>query len=58
VEHIMTNELTLAMLDSIEIRPAKNGFIITTRSEDGEDEHVFDSHLKAIKFIKKAVTPE
>jgi hypothetical protein len=42
------------MYESIEIRKVKNGVIVTLRSEDDEDqEYVYDTDRKAIKFIKE-----
>lgn len=42
------------MYDSIEIRKAKNGVIVTLRNDEDEDqEYVYDSDRKAIKFIKE-----
>jgi hypothetical protein len=41
------------MFESIEIRKVKNGVIVTLRSESDEDEeYVYDTDRKAIKFIK------
>lgn len=41
------------LFESIEIRQACNGVIVTLRSEDDEDrEYVYDSARKAIKFVK------
>jgi hypothetical protein len=40
------------MFESIEIRKVKNGVIVTLRSDDDEDqEYVYDTDRKAIKFI-------
>lgn len=42
------------MFDSIEIRKAKNGVIVTLRNGDDDDiEYVYDTDRKAIKFIKE-----
>jgi len=42
------------MYESIEIRKVKNGVIVTLRSEEIEDEeYVYDSDRKALKFIKE-----
>jgi hypothetical protein len=49
--------LNLVGLESIEIRPVKNGFLVTARTADAEDEFVFDSHQKTLRFIKKAISP-
>lgn len=43
------------MFESIEIRKVKNGFVCTLNTEDGNEEYVFDSSRKAIKFIKEYV---
>ncbi len=41
------------MFESIEIRQVKNGVIVTLRTEEDEDqEYVYDSARKAIKFVK------
>ena len=41
------------MYESIEIRKVKNGVIVTLRSDDDEDqEYVYDTDRKAIKFVK------
>lgn len=45
------------MFESIEIRKARNGFVLTlnTEEEEGAQEFVFDSSRKAIKFIKEYI---
>ena len=43
------------MFDSIEIRKAKNGFVVILTQEDDTTEYVFDTSRKAIKFIKEYV---
>jgi hypothetical protein len=40
------------MFESIEIRKVKNGIIVTLRSEDEDEEYVYDSDRKALKFVK------
>jgi hypothetical protein len=41
------------MFESIEIRKVKNGVIVTLRSDDDADEeYVYDTDRKALKFIK------
>lgn len=41
------------MFESIEIRKVRNGVIVTLRSEEDEDqEYVYDTDRKAIKFVK------
>jgi len=41
--------------DSIEIRKCKNGFVLTLNTEDGNEEYVFDTSRKALKFIKEYI---
>ena len=41
--------------ESLEIRKAKNGFVVILNTEDGTDEYVFDSSRKAVKFVKDYV---
>lgn len=39
--------------ETIEIRKANNGVIVTLRSEEEEDqEYVYDTDRKAIKFVR------
>ncbi len=40
------------MFESIEIRKVKNGVIVTLRLDDEDEEYVYDTDRKAIKFIK------
>lgn len=41
------------MYESIEIRKVKNGVIVTLRNDEDEDqEYVYDTDRKAIKFVK------
>jgi hypothetical protein len=41
------------LFESIEIRKVRNGVIVTLRSDEEEDqEYVYDSDRKAIKFVK------
>jgi hypothetical protein len=41
------------MFESIEIRKVKNGVIVTLCSDEDEDqEYVYDTDRKAIKFVK------
>ena len=41
------------MFESIEIRKVKNGVIVTLRNDEDEDqEYVYDTDRKAIKFVK------
>jgi hypothetical protein len=41
------------MFENIEIRKVKNGVIVTIRSDDEDDEYVYDTDRKALKFIKE-----
>jgi hypothetical protein len=40
------------MFDSIEIRKAKNGVIVTLRNNDEDSEYIYDTDRKAMKFVK------
>lgn len=40
------------MYESIEIRKVRNGVIVTLRTEDEDQEYVYDTDRKAIKFVK------
>ena len=40
------------MFESIEIRKVKNGVVVTLRNDDQDDEYVYDTDRKALKFIK------
>lgn len=40
------------MFESIELRKAKNGFVINLRTDNDDTEYVYDSERKVIKFIK------
>jgi hypothetical protein len=41
------------LFESIEIRKVRNGVIVTLRSEEDQDqEYVYDTDRKAIKFVK------
>jgi hypothetical protein len=40
------------MFESIEIRKVKNGVIVTLRREDEDEEYVYDTDRKALKFVK------
>lgn len=41
------------MFESIELRKVENGVIIVLRDEEGDEkEYVFDTHRKALKFVK------
>lgn len=42
------------MLESIEIRKVKNGTIVILRNDEDEDEeYVYDTDRKVLKFIKE-----
>jgi hypothetical protein len=41
-----------SMFESIEIRKVKNGVIVTLRTDDEDEEYVYDTDRKALKFIK------
>lgn len=43
------------MFESIEIRKVKNGYVVILNTEDGSDEYVFATSVKAIKFVKEYV---
>jgi hypothetical protein len=43
---------TSSMFESIEIRKAVNGVIVTIRSDDEDSEYVYDTDRKALKFVK------
>lgn len=38
--------------ESIELRKVKNGVIVALRTEDEDNEYVFDTNRKALKFVK------
>lgn len=40
------------MFESIEIRKVRNGVIVTLRTDDEDQEYVYDTDRKAIKFVK------
>jgi hypothetical protein len=40
------------LFESIEIRKVNNGVIVTLRSDEEDQEYVYDSDRKAIKFVK------
>jgi hypothetical protein len=42
------------MFESLELRKAQNGIIVTIKTEEGEDvEYVFDNIRKALKFTRE-----
>ena len=38
--------------DAIELRKVKNGVIVLIRTEEEDNEYIFDTNRKALKFIK------
>lgn len=40
------------MFESIEIRKVKNGVVVTLRTDDEDEEYVYDTDRKALKFIR------
>lgn len=40
------------LYELIEIRKARNGVIVTLRSDEEDQEYVYDTDRKAIKFVK------
>lgn len=40
------------IFESIEIRKVCNGIIVTLRSDDEDQEYVYDTDRKALKFVK------
>ena len=40
------------LFESIEIRKVCNGVIVTLRSDEEDQEYVYDTDRKAIKFVK------
>lgn len=38
--------------ESIELRKVKNGVVIALRTEDEDNEYVFDTDRKALRFVK------
>ena len=40
------------LFESIEIRKVCNGVIVTLRSDEEDQEYVYDNDRKAIKFVK------
>jgi hypothetical protein len=41
------------MFESIEIRKVKNGVVVTLRNQTEDEEYVYDTDRKALKFIKE-----
>ena len=41
------------MFESIEIRKALNGIIVTIKSEEDDKDYVFANSTKALKFVKE-----
>jgi hypothetical protein len=40
------------LFESIEIRKVRNGVIVTLRSDEEDQEYVYDTDRKAIRFVK------
>lgn len=38
--------------EAIELRKVKNGVIVLIRTEDNDEEYIFDTNRKALKFVK------
>lgn len=38
--------------ESIELRKVKNGIIVSLRTDEEDNEYVFDTNKKALKFVK------
>lgn len=38
--------------EAIELRKVKNGVIVLIRTEDKDEEYIFDTNRKALKFVK------
>lgn len=43
------------MFESMEIRKAKNGIIVTVQTEEGTEEYIFSTPARALKFVKEFV---
>jgi hypothetical protein len=41
------------LYDTIEIRKVNNGVVVTIRSDDEDQEYVYDRDSKALKFVKE-----
>lgn len=41
------------MIDSIELRKVKNGYVVTVRLDDEDSEYIFATIRQALKFIKE-----
>ncbi len=46
------------MIDTVEIRKAKNGFVVMINSEDSSEEYVFDNMRKVFRFLKERLDPK
>jgi hypothetical protein len=40
------------MIDSIELRKVKNGYVVTVRSDEEDSEYIFTTIRQALKFMK------
>jgi hypothetical protein len=47
------NKKDIMMFESIEIRKVKNGVVVTLRNQTEDEEYVYDTDRKALKFIKE-----
>lgn len=43
------------MFESIEFKKVKNGFVVTVHTDESDDEYIFDTLRKVMKFIKDYV---
>jgi hypothetical protein len=41
------------MFTSLELRRAKNGYVVTVNREDDSEEYIFDTLRKTMKFLKE-----
>lgn len=41
------------MINSVEVRKVKNGYIVTVQSDDEDSEYVFSTIRQALKFMKE-----
>lgn len=39
--------------ENIELRKVRNGIIVSLRTDDEDNEYIFDTDRKALKFIKE-----
>lgn len=43
------------MFESIEIRKVRNGYVVTVRTEDGDEDYIFTKFIHVTKFLKEQV---